>query len=167
MMPRTKTVHSSRTALALILAACAIGLTLAACDSRELPAQPTPTQPPVTPPRGAVVRALSVGEVVEDSVSWNDPSCTSSSGRITCRWFSVTAPRDGTLVARVSWDVYYWDTLLQLRVGDTVIPSVACGYSPIVGRSSVVAGRTYHLGVGLCAAGSLPVSGFTLTTEME
>ena len=61
--------------------------------------------------------------------------------------FEVTAPRDGTLVATVNWDVWYNGTLLVLVVQGTEFKPVPPQWSPVSGNFRVVAGQTYRLAI--------------------
>ncbi len=122
---------------------------------------PTPTPPPPT------VTTIVVGDVVDGKVSLRDPSCTLHNGfPVPCRLFELTARQNGTLIVHLNWDAYYWDSLLLLRIDDLYFSSGPAPFSPIVGRQSVVAGRSYNLAVGMFATGE-GTCAFTLTTVIE
>ncbi len=100
-------------------------------------------------------RSLSSSKAFGETWTWSD------------RRFQLTAPQDGMLVVKLSWDAYYWDTLLLLRIEDTNVPSGPASFSPIIGRAPVAAGRTYYLAVGFLAVRHAPITDFTLSTVVD
>jgi len=110
---------------------------------------PGPQRPPA--------REIAVGEVVQGTISQNEPTFE----------FQVTAPVDGTLVARLTWDVEANGTLLLLVVDQTSFPARPAEWSPIVGRVAVSAGRPYRITVSLAGSDWIPNDRFTLTTAIE
>jgi hypothetical protein len=115
----------------------------AACGSGDKPpGGPTPIPsgvalpPPAPTPLPPAVQAISVGEEVKATVDSSVP-----------RLFDVSTPTDGTLAVRLAWEA---QPALGLAVADTrFIPLAPDGSSPIDGRLSVAAGRTYRILVSL------------------
>ena len=94
-------------------------------------AQPTPP-PSLPPPQGG--RQITVGEEFTDTLI----------GHGTARLYQLTAPSDGTLIVRLSWEPHRG--LLELEVADRSFASSPPDWSPpIVGELSVTAGRTYSV----------------------
>jgi hypothetical protein len=95
-----------------------------------------PTQtplPPAPPPSGV---PISVGEAVRDTLT----------GHGTERRYQLTAPTDGTLILRLSWEA--GQGLLELRVGDQQFMASTPGWlPPIAARVSVAGGQTYAVRV--------------------
>jgi hypothetical protein len=114
------------------------------------PAPPAPTPPaPVTPVR------IVVGETV--SARFVGQSLT----------YELTAPRDGTLVANLTWDPWWNESLLVLHLEETVFKPVPSQWSPVIGKLSVAAGRTYRLVVGPGGTGWWYDDPFVLVTFLE
>ena len=120
-----------------------------------------PTSPEPTPP---ITRTVSVGEVVSDRLA-SDCGSSAACAAVWQARFQLTAPTDGTLVVRVNWDPFYWDTYLKLRIGDRVVSSMEG--IPLVGRLRVAAGQTYVFDLGFEAVGSEPVTDFTMAIALE
>ena len=117
---------------------------MAACDFERpepvrLPTTPAAVSPPVpTPapvPVAAIPRRISVGDAIKDTFLGTELV------------FELTAPRDGTLVATVSWDVWYNGTLLVLALQGNDFKPVPPQWSPVSGNVRVVAGQTYRLAI--------------------
>jgi hypothetical protein len=81
--------------------------------------------------------------------------------------FSVTVPNSGTLEVSLSWDPDENGTLLKLTLEDRVYGPSGPGWSPIVGRLRVEAGKRYLIVVGLAGADWLPKDPFVLTSILE
>jgi hypothetical protein len=114
------------------------------------PVPVTPTPLPPRPPRPATVRTITLDDVVEDNIQNDDVPCTTDGPwPVPCRYFQLLAPRDGTLVARLFWNVQADDFLLMLRLEDTEFRPTGPAWSPVVARLSVRAGQQYRLAVGL------------------
>jgi hypothetical protein len=112
------------------IAACPLILA-SACGSggREIG---TPTGPSVVPPQGG--RQISVGEEVTDTLTVHG----------TQKLYQLTAPSDGTLIVRLSWEPHRG--LLELTLADRSFASSPPDWlPPIVGELSVAAGRTYSV----------------------
>ena len=159
--PSRSTFRTVQTMNRLAVMIC-LSLSATACGESNrlpLPTQPSaPVQPsnPIPPPPDQTVRTIAAGDVVRETLSsWSD------------RRFQLTAPQDGMLVVKLSWDAYYWDTLLLLRIEDTNVPSGPASFSPIISRARVAAGRTYYLAVGFLAVGHAPITDFTLSTVVD
>ena len=81
--------------------------------------------------------------------------------------YELTAPADGRLVASLSWDPWFNETLLTLRIGDTEYKPSGPSWSPVVGTWTVTAGQTYRLIVGAGGTGWAYQDAFVLTTRLE
>jgi hypothetical protein len=57
--------------------------------------------------------------------------------------YTLTAPSNGTLVARLTWDPSLNGAKLMLTIGDHSFMSSAPDWSPLVARVAVSAGQTY------------------------
>src|SRR4029453_19215170 len=84
-----------------------------ACQDGTVPTQPTappsspsPPPPPPTPPEP---RRLNVGDEIDERIN-------SAEGQR----YSLTVPNTGTLVLEVSYDAFFWDVILEIRIGDIV-----------------------------------------------
>lgn len=132
-----------RTFAAMILvrtiAACLL-VVASACGSggRDLgtPTGPSvvhPTPPPSLPPPQAA-RQISVGEEVTGTLEVHGTQLL----------YRLTAPSDGTLIVRLSWEPHRG--LLELEVADRLFASSPPDWSPpIVGELPVAAGQTYSV----------------------
>ncbi len=135
-----------------LVAACEYGRP----EPLRLPTQPAvslPAPPPPSPPSPAIPRQIFVGEEV---------SYTFVGGEIA---FVVTAPRDGTLVATLNWDVR--DSLLVLVMQGIEFKPVPPQWSPVAGRLKVVAGQTYRLSITPGGTDWWYDDKFVLTTILE
>ena len=93
----------------------------------------TPTPPP-SPPQPQGGRQISVGEDFTDTLTTHG----------TERLYQLTAPSDGTLIVRLSWEPHRG--LLELKLADMQFSASPPDWSPpIVGELSVAAGRTYSV----------------------
>ena len=91
-----------------------------------------PALPPPSPRLSAQApREISVGEEIDDALNFHGAA----------KFFELTAPSSGTLVARVSWDGQRGT--LELALGDTHW----AGKGVIVGKLPVVVGQKYSLSV--------------------
>jgi len=129
----------------------------AACgsNSSQLPTSPSVPSVPAGTSTSVAVRAISVGEEVTGTLEVHG----------TRNVFELTAPSDGTLVARVSWRPT--QGRLELWLADTL--SSQADKPPITGRLTVVAGRKYRVTVADYAAWDydtlfLP---YVLTTDIQ
>jgi hypothetical protein len=102
-------------------------------------------------------REIALGEVVQDRI--NDA--------LTRHDYQLTAPATGTLVARLSWDVWSLGTLLKLMLDRAEFRPIPPEWSPVTGRLPVVAGHRYRLTVSLAGADWIPDDRFTLITTIE
>jgi len=142
-------------------------------DGFHLPARPTPPvseapPPPVVVTQPTDVRAIAVGEVVTEDINIAHQTCaTNGPWPIPCRFYELTAPATGTLVATVTWDPVATDNLLLLKMEQTVIQPAPPAWSPVMGRLAVVSGHNYSLAVGLAGTGSDAGGPYTLTTKIE
>jgi hypothetical protein len=130
-----------------------------ACGSGEkLPDGPSPIPSGGAPPAPPAIRVISVGEEVKATVDSSVP-----------RLFDVIAPTDGTLAVHLAWEAA--QPALGLDVADTkFIPLAPDGSSPIDGRLSVAAGRTYRIRVSFDLSPwdyGVQTQGFVLTTWIE
>jgi len=155
---------------------CCAGIVMAACNGdtvRPMPTQPSPTQPspsapapPVIPP-GPVVREIKLSEVVQDRIERHDVPCMQRGGwPVPCRLFLLTAPADGTVVAKLSWDVDYSGMILMLRIDDTEFPNAGPPWTPQAARFKIAAGKSYRVAVGLAGTDWFGGS-YVLTTSLE
>src|SRR5438093_13750323 len=128
-------------------------------NSSRVPTSPSvrsPTSPSVPSPTGPVaVREITVGEEVTGTLEVHGAKNV----------FELTAPSDGTLVARLSWPPT--QGRLELWLADTL--SSQSDKPPIAGTLTVVAGRKYRVTVADYAAWDydnlfLP---FVLTTDIQ
>ena len=133
-----------------------------ACEhGRDLPVIPTqPTvpvtsPPPPAPPAPTSPRIIMVGEEVK----------TTFTGSVLA--FDLTAPRAGTLIATVTWDPWYNESLLVLSVQGTDFKPAPPAWSPVSGKLQVVAGETYRLEIKPGGTGWWYNDAFVLTTSME
>ena len=121
------------------IAACLL-VVASGCGSggRDLgtPTEPSvvqPTPPPSLPPTQGGLQ-ISIGEEVTGTLE----------GHGTKMLYQLTAPSDGTLIVRLSWEPHRG--LLELEVADRSFASSPPDWSPpIVGELSVTAGRTYSV----------------------
>lgn len=132
----------------------------AACDSGRpeplrLPTEPSVSQSLPPPPAPVFPRAISVGDEVTDTFLGAELA------------FELTAPRDGTLVATVKWDVSYNGTLLVLVLQGTEFKPVPPQWSPVSGKLKVVAGQTYRLGIKPGGSDWFYNDRFVLVTAIE
>jgi hypothetical protein len=110
-----------------------------ACESggRELGTPSGPSVgpspgPPSSPPPFQGGRQISVGEEVTGTLTAHGTEML----------YELTAPSDGTLILRLSWETHRG--LLELRLAGTTFAASPPDWSPpIVARLSVAAGRTY------------------------
>ena len=118
---------------------------------------PNSTRPPSLPPPQAA-RQISVGEEVTGTLEVHG----------TKMLYQLTAPSDGTLIVRLSWEPHRG--LLELEVADRSFASSPPDWlPPIVGELSVTAGRTYSVTIADGAPWNyddlnLP---FVMTTSIE
>lgn len=144
-----------------------LALFCGACDDPSpvapSPLMQTPAPPPViqTPPPGVVpVRDVTLGERVEgifgDGHTIQPPE----------HHFSLPVPGDGTLEVTLEWDPHYLGTLLMLTIEGKPFGPTMPGWSPVVGRLPVQAGRRYLIVVGLAGADWLPEDRFVLTSRL-
>ena len=124
-------VGTIESCLLLLTSACGNG-------DRELraPLVPSVAPPPAppSPPLPQTGRQISVGEEVTDTLTAHGAQML----------YQLTAPRDGTLILRLSWERHRG--LLELRLADTRFSASPPDWSPpIVAQLSVAAGRTYSV----------------------
>jgi hypothetical protein len=93
---------------------------------------PGPPSPPAPIPVG---RQITVGEEVTDTLTDHG----------TDRLYQLTAPSDGTLIVRLSWDPNRGS--LELRLADIRFASRPPDRSPIIAKLPVAAGQTYSVWV--------------------
>jgi hypothetical protein len=100
---------------------------------------------------------ISLGEEIKDTLTFHGAD----------KFFELTAPSDGTLIVRLSWDAR--QGRLELGLADTQFAHFPENRSPIVGQLPVLVGGKYRVRVadgapwdydGLFVA-------FDLTTSME
>ena len=121
------------------MAACLLVFASACESGHELgtPLQPTAAPapaPPSVPPPPQPPRQITVGEDFTDTLM----------GHGTEKLYQLTAPADGTLIVRLSWEPHRG--LLELGLADRSFASSPPDWSPpIVGELSVAAGRTYSV----------------------
>jgi hypothetical protein len=95
--------------------------------------QPTP-QPSLPPPQGQGGLQISVGEEFTDTLTNHGTS----------RLYQLTAPSNGTLIVRLSWDAHRGS--LELKLADRSFACLPPDWSPpIVGELPVAAGQTYSV----------------------
>ncbi|HEX2458401.1 MAG TPA: hypothetical protein VHI99_32190 [Vicinamibacterales bacterium] len=148
--------------LALMLG---LAVLVAGCGEREhglprfatpdpLP-QPQPQPVPVPPASPLTLRSIAVGEEVKDTFKGSPLG------------FELTAPAGGTLVARLTWDVWYNGTLMVLEMDGTRFKPVGPDWSPVVGRLRVTAGQTCKLVISPGGSDWFYDDAFVLTTSIE
>jgi hypothetical protein len=146
-----------------VIASCLL-ITISACGTDGAKPQtlsspsvlaPSAPSPPSPPPNA---RQIRVGEEVTDTLTGHGISL----------YYQLTAPSDGTLIMRLSWEPHAG--LLELKVADTRFMSSPPNWSPpIVANVFVAAGQTYLVTVMDGAPWDyddlkLP---FAITTSME
>ncbi len=93
-----------------------------------------PSREPPSPPPVQGGRQISIGEEVTDTLTAHGAEML----------YQLMAPRDGTLILRLSWERRRG--LLELRLADTRFTASPPDWSPpIVAELSVAAGRTYSV----------------------
>jgi hypothetical protein len=162
----------TRTYSAPIVVLCVGWMTLACSDQTYSPRNPVPTQPsapaPAPIPAPAVVRDITLGEMVHDKVDETNTPCTTRyNWPVPCRQYRLTAPADGTLVAKLTWDPWRNGVILMLRVEEQDINPPGAPWSPVVARLKVIKGQSYRLAVGLAGQDWFGGDQFTLITEIE
>lgn len=95
--------------------------------------------------------------------SWKGPSAKTHS----VDEFELRAPADGTLVARLDWDVWYNGTLLLLRIQGAEFRGQRPDWSPIIGHLQMVAGERYRMRVALSGSDWIPNDRYRLTTALQ
>jgi hypothetical protein len=127
---------------------------------------PAPTPTIVEHPSD--VRAITAGEVVTEDIKIANQTCAVT-GRwpVPCRFYELTAPASGTLVATLTWDPVATDNILMLKIDDTEFRPQASPWSPVTARVPVVSGQRYSLAVGLVGTGEAGEGPYTLTTKIE
>ena len=115
--------------------------------------QPQPVPVPAPPP--LTLRSIAVGDEIKDTFKGSPLG------------FELTAPADGTLVARVSWDVSQNGTLLVLEIEGTQVKPVPPDWSPVVGKLCVTGGQTYKLVISPGGSDWFYDDPFVLTTSIE
>jgi hypothetical protein len=128
----------------------------AACTSNSSRLPTSPSVPNTTSPSVAF-REITVGEAVTGTLEVHGAANV----------FELTAPSDGTLVARLTWAPT--QGRLALWLADTLSSSSQDDKPPIAGTLTVIAGRKYQVTVADYAAWdydnlSLP---YVLTTDMQ
>lgn len=158
-----------------------------ACNADKSPQRrfPAPTQPslltpgpqPLLPRQNPIVRQITFGDAIKDTMDSSDPPCTTiceaskkavgMGGATTpCRHFLVIPPTNGTLVVELTWDDELTRMLLLLKMEEIESSPAKPRWSPLIGRAKVTAGQNYAVTIG--AVGYDPFGGqFTLSTRME
>jgi hypothetical protein len=118
---------------------------------------PVPTGPSAPPPPAPplVVRTISVGDKATGVFKGEDLA------------FEFTAPAEGRLVARLTWDVWFNGSLLTLTLGSTAFKPAPPDWSPLVGKWNLVAGERYRLTVGGGGTDWFYNDTFVLETALE
>lgn len=128
-------------------------IVLPACSSQQIGLAPTPTVP-VQP---SINGTVTVGEPFTGTFIGSPLT------------YALTAPLDGRLTVRLTWNPDHDGARLQLTLGDRSFPAVPPNWSPVLGVAPVSAGRTYSITVE--EANSPWDYGFndsfTLTTSIE
>jgi hypothetical protein len=141
---------------------CAVSF-VAACDTGSGLRLPRPTAigqqaplppPPPAPPPGPAT-PISLGQEVRANFVGSTLA------------FELTAPSNGTLVARLTWDPWSHGSLLILTMASTQLRGVDPHWSPIVGKIEVAAGQVYRLTVSKGGTDMWYDEAFVLTTSME
>ena len=117
------------------------------------PSSPSPPPPPPTPPEP---RILNVGDEIDERIN-------SAEGQR----YSLTVPNTGTLVLEVSYDAFFWDVILEIRIGDIVSRPTASPWSPVVARVPVTSNQTYNARVRIAGFGMEPIAEYKLKVSME
>ena len=136
---------------------------LVGCDSstrENRVSGPTPQPPPLGPVNGVIQPVNGVIQVGEDL-----------KGTFSGPWlfYELTAPSDGTLVLRLSWNPAT-ATKLMVAVGNMEFKASPPDWSPVVGRVPVAAGQTYLLKIDQAYAPwdyDFSITPFVLTTALE
>jgi hypothetical protein len=124
-----------------------------ACSSRETTIAPTPTAPVQSPANGII----AVGESLAGTFIGNP------------LMYVLTAPSDGRLTVRLTWNPDQDGARLKLTFGDTSFMAVPPNWSPLVGVAPVSSGKAYRITI---EEGHAPWDyafndSFTLTTSIE
>lgn len=123
-----------------LTASIVVLIALVACGAREERVFAPPTGPAMPPVPAPPTPAQGIGVPAEIRGTYTQYNTLT---------YEVTAPSNGTLVARLAWDPRLTGARLGLGIGDTAfhnsfyLPSS----SPVVGRVEVQAGRTYRVSV--------------------
>jgi hypothetical protein len=140
--------------LLILASACAGGDTQPAGPSPV----PLPAHPALPPPQSVTApRVISVDEEVTDTLTFHGAD----------KLFELTAPSDGTLVVRLSWDPRRGR--LELDLADRLFAHFPDNRSPIVGELPVVVGGKYRVRVADGAPWDYDdmFVAFEMTTSME
>jgi hypothetical protein len=97
--------------------------------SLPAPAGPAPPPTPVSP----LTPVITLGREVKDTFEG------------TLLTYQLTAPSNGTLTARLSWNHETTSRRLTLTLGDVSFPAEGPDWSPVVGRLAVSAGQSYRV----------------------
>jgi hypothetical protein len=93
---------------------------------------PTPAPSPVPPPPPQTGRVIAVGDTIADTLTEHG----------TERVYVLTAPADGTLMVRLTWEAHRG--LLEIRIGSALFAASPPDWvPPVVARLAVVKGQTY------------------------
>jgi len=125
-------VRTIATCLLVVASGCGSGGSVPVAPLQPT-VEPSPGSPSL-PPAPQAARQISVGEEVTGTLEVHGTEML----------YQLTAPSDGTLIVRLSWDPHRG--LLELEVADRSFASSPPDWSPpIVGELSVTAGRTYSV----------------------
>lgn len=135
------------------LCALPLLLALAGCSSQQIGVAPTPTIPAQSPVSGSI----AIGQSVTGTFIGNPLT------------YVVTAPSDGRLTVRLSWNPDNDGARLTLTLGDTSLAASPPERSPVVGVATVAVGNTTRITID---EGKAPWDygfndPFTLTTSLE
>ena len=142
---------------------CAVLLlvALAGCSSQQNGVAPTPILPAQSPVNGSVAIGQPISIAIGQSVTGTFIGMPLT--------YVVTAPSDGRLTIRLSWNPDNDGARLKLTLGDTSLAASPPEWSPVVGVVPVAVGNTYRITID---EGKAPWDygfndPFTLTTSLE
>jgi hypothetical protein len=104
-------------------------LILSACSSEQTSVGPTP----LAPTQSRISGTITVGEQFNGTFVGNPLT------------YELTAPSNGRLMVRLTWNPDSNGARLKLTLGDTSFQALAPNWSPVVGVAPVSAGQTYRV----------------------
>lgn len=151
------------------LAVCACGdarRPLPTTPSAILPTPSPEPRPPAPAPPRLLETPIEFGQSDTFTVTSDDPVCGARPYQYHCRYFRVTAPRDGVMVVTIRWKIpeeYPFDMAVFGPSGGVADGQIGVGLERIA-RGRVSGGSTYVIEVWSFLTTSEP---FDLSTSFE